>query len=89
MNILVVDDDPVVRRTLVAYVTSAGHQATVVSSSRDALDQVSSRLFDAALVDLYLGEESGLDLLSELLSACSWLRVVLTAGRETCASSAM
>lgn len=80
LAILVVDDEPTIRKTLSISLEAEGHQVTAVSNSKDALNEAGRRHFDLALVDLRLGTESGMDLITALRTACPWVKsVVITA----------
>ncbi len=68
MEILIVDDEPNIRRTLSLQLTGRGHRVRDAGSADEAKRAVGAHRFDLALVDLRLGTSSGLDLLS-------WLRV--------------
>jgi NtrC-family two-component system response regulator AlgB len=48
-----------------------------VSNFEDALSEASRRSFDAAFVDLRLGTANGLDLISPLLTATPWIKIVV------------
>ena len=71
LNILVVDDEPTIRKTLKISLEADGHRVTAVSNPQDALLTASQKIFELALVDLRLGTESGLDLIPKLNAACS------------------
>jgi NtrC-family two-component system response regulator AlgB len=77
LNILVVDDDSNIRKTLSYCLAAEGYTVIAVSNSADALDEAKRRSFDLAFVDLRLGEEDGMDLISLLGSASSWTKVVV------------
>lgn len=77
MNILVVDDEIGIRKTLAVALEAEGHQVVAVSNAQDALGEASRRLFDVALVDLRLGTASGLDLIPELLAQSQWLKIIV------------
>ena len=75
MNILVIDDDSSLRRTVRMSLELLGHRATEARDSTQALELLSRRPFDMALLDLRLGEELGLELLPRLLRLapdCTW-----------------
>ena len=63
LSILIVDDEPNIRKTLAMALEAEGHGVVAVSNFKDALAEASRRFFDLALVDLRLGTESGLDLI--------------------------
>jgi NtrC-family two-component system response regulator AlgB len=67
-DVLVVDDEPNIRRTLALQLQGRGHRVRTAGSIEEAKREVAGQRFDVALVDLRLGTGSGLDLLS-------WLRV--------------
>ena len=61
LAILIVDDEPNIRRVLSAGLESHGHKVVAVGNSRDALAEANQRSFDLAFVDLRLGTEDGID----------------------------
>ncbi|MCU0594847.1 MAG: sigma-54 dependent transcriptional regulator [Desulfobacterota bacterium] len=77
LNILVVDDDSNIRKTLSYCLAAEGYTVIAVSNSADALDEAKRRSFDLAFVDLRLGGEDGMELISLLGSASSWTKVVV------------
>src|SRR5689334_17811013 len=77
LRVLVVDDEPNIRKTLAASLESDGHAVVAVGNPGDAVVEAGKRAFDLALVDLRLGTASGLDLIPELLSRSPWTRVVV------------
>jgi NtrC-family two-component system response regulator AlgB len=77
LNILVVDDEANIRRTLSVCLESEGHRVTAVSNFRDALSESSQKSFDAAFVDLRLGSADGMDLIPRLLASTPWLKVII------------
>lgn len=77
MNLLVVDDETSLRRTLRLTLESMRHRVADVASGPPALAAVAQERFDLIFLDLRLGRESGLDLLPELLSAAPGVGVVV------------
>jgi NtrC-family two-component system response regulator AlgB len=77
MNVLIVDDELNIRKTLLIFFESEGHHAVAVSNADDALAETGQVSFDLALVDLRLGATSGLDLIPELLASSPWLKIVV------------
>jgi len=77
MNVLVVDDELNIRKTISIFFEAEGHSVTAVSNADDALSEVHRKSFDLALVDLRLGTSSGLDLIPKLLTATPWLKIVV------------
>lgn len=77
LNVLIVDDEANIRKTLSVCLESRGHRVTAVSNPRDARSETDRQVFDLSFVDLRLGTESGLDLIPTLLNACPWMKIVV------------
>jgi NtrC-family two-component system response regulator AlgB len=77
LQILIVDDEPNIRRTLALCLETAGHAVVAVSNPVDAAAETGRRVFDLAFVDLRLGTANGLDLIPVLLAAAPWLKIVV------------
>jgi NtrC-family two-component system response regulator AlgB len=77
LNILVVDDEANIRRTLSICLETDGHQVTAVSNPEDALSEAFHRTFDIAFIDLRLGVTSGLDLIPALLATTPWIKIIV------------
>ncbi len=69
MNLLVVEDDPAIGRSLQKGFTEAGHDCTWVKNGRQGLEHALSQRFDALVLDLLLPELPGLDVLRRLRAA--------------------
>ncbi|MCX5811667.1 MAG: sigma-54 dependent transcriptional regulator [Proteobacteria bacterium] len=77
LNILVVDDEINIRKTLSICLEAEGHRVVTVSSFEDALQETSRTSFDLAFIDLRLGVNDGLDLISPLLAATPWIKIIV------------
>jgi NtrC-family two-component system response regulator AlgB len=77
LNILVVDDEANIRKTLALCLETNGHRVTAVGSLKDAQEEAALQVFDLAFVDLRLGTDSGMDLISLLKAACPWIKIVV------------
>jgi DNA-binding NtrC family response regulator len=64
--ILVVDDEELIRETLVEYLSQEGFSVVACSSGEEALEQAGERRFDIALCDVHLPGLDGLELLDRL-----------------------
>ncbi|WP_342508594.1 response regulator transcription factor [Sporosarcina sp. FSL K6-2383] len=85
MKVVIVDDHPLVRKGLKSILTLDGSMEVLgeAANSREALELFSELKPELALVDLRLGNESGLDLITEAIrqgAACKF--VVLTSSTE-------
>src|ERR1700680_3830340 len=87
MDILLIDDEVSLRRTLRTTLESMGHVAAEAASREQALQQLQKQRFDAAFLDLRLGRESGMDLLPALLRAAPDLAVVVVTASATIGSA--
>jgi DNA-binding NtrC family response regulator len=65
--ILVVDDDPMVTSALKFFVEARGHRFAGASGVAEASRALASQPFDAVLLDLYLPDGDGLDVLDRCL----------------------
>jgi two-component system, NtrC family, response regulator AlgB len=77
MRILIVDDEKNIRRALAVALESMDHEVKTASNSALALAEVRAERFDAVLLDLRLSQESGLDVLDEILRIAPQAAVVL------------
>ena len=77
LRILIVDDEPSIRKTTRIAVESAGHAAAEAPSALRALKAIDEDAFDACFLDLKLGTDDGLQTLEKLLAAQPALAVVM------------
>jgi two-component system, NtrC family, response regulator AlgB len=83
LNILVVDDEINIRKTLTLCLEGVGHKVVAVSNSADAEVEAANRAFDMAFVDLRIGTEKGLDLLPRLQASSPWMKIVVITGHAS------
>jgi NtrC-family two-component system response regulator AlgB len=77
LNILIVDDEPNIRKTLAYCLVGEGHTVISVSNSADALEEARRKVFDIVFLDLRLGEENGMELIAVLLADSPWIKIVV------------
>jgi NtrC-family two-component system response regulator AlgB len=78
MRILVVDDERNIRNTFRLAIESFGHDVEMASNADSALQLLKAAGgFDVAFLDLKLSQESGLDLLSDMLGLSPRLTIVM------------
>src|SRR5262245_16927139 len=65
-EVLVVDDEPIIRETLAEYLMQEGFRVTACAAAEDALAQAAERRYDVALCDVQLPGMDGLRLLERL-----------------------
>lgn len=82
-SILIVDDEPNIRRMLGSLLRAEGFRTREAGSGRGALAEVLSEEPDAVLMDLYMADETGLDALPRLKEAAPDLPVVMMSGKAS------
>jgi len=66
MNLLVVEDDPIIGKSLRQGLIEAGHDCQWIKNGDEGLALAKSRQFDAVVLDILLPGASGLEILSSL-----------------------
>jgi len=66
MNLLVVEDDPVLGKALQRGLNEAGHQCEWVRNGRKGLEEARSQRFDAVVLDLMLPDLDGVEIMKSL-----------------------
>ena len=77
MRVLVVDDEKNIRRTFSLALESMDHEVSTAASGKDAIEQVKRANFDVVFLDLRLSQESGLDVLEEVVRTSPQIFVVM------------
>jgi len=67
MRVLIVDDEPSIRRTTRIAVESAGHAAVEAPNAARAMKAAEDEGFDVVFLDLKLGADDGLEVLNRLV----------------------
>src|SRR5256885_12533970 len=91
MDFLVIDDDKTFRDATCLLIEDEGHHAEAVGTGENGLRTLKDDEFDAALLDLNLGSENGLDVLQQIVKSYPDLPVVMftAQGNVTSAVEAM
>lgn len=77
MRALIVEDDPMIGRAVMAGLKNAGYATDWVRDGADGQAALSASAYDIALLDLALPRRNGLDILKSLRRAKSQLPVVI------------
>jgi sigma-B regulation protein RsbU (phosphoserine phosphatase) len=90
-SVLVVDDDIDLNRALTAQVRRAGHAVRSAFSGAEGLSQLAAQVPDAVLLDVQLGDMSGLDVLEVIRERYAGVIVILMTaqGSEDVAASGL
>ncbi len=83
MNFLVIDDDKMFRDATCMLIEDEGHYAQPAGSGEVALETLREDPYDAALLDVNLGQENGLDVLQQILKNQPMLPVVMFTAQGT------
>lgn len=76
-NILVVDDDRLIRNTLEAALSLNGFRVSLARNGREAIATANAQSFDAVISDIYMPEGDGLEVLRALRATQTTLPVIL------------
>lgn len=87
MNILLVEDDPVFARVLGRALAARGHRVIRAPDTHEALAAAQTAPPDAAVIDLRLGEASGLALIEPLRAAAPAARLLILTGYASIATA--
>ena len=87
LNILVVDDEKNIRKTLSYCLETEGHTVVAVANTQEALKEGRRCSFDIAFIDLRLEGENGMDLIPPLLAESPWLKIVVITANATIESA--
>jgi DNA-binding response OmpR family regulator len=80
-TVLVVEDDPAIRRGLVDSLQFAGYAVIACADGDDGLDSALSAQLDLAILDVVLPRRDGFEILREIRSARPALPVILVTAR--------
>lgn len=86
-HILVVEDEAVYQRTLYILMSEEGYQVTTAGSFEEARRVLGGQCVHLVLVDLFLPDKSGMDLLSFIRSQYPYTEVVVLTGHGSIESA--
>jgi two-component system response regulator RegA len=87
LTLLLIDDDPVFVRVLSRALTTRGFKVSTAENSAAALALCRTEQPRYAVLDLKLGDENGLGLISHLLALAPELRILLLTGYASIATA--
>ncbi len=80
-KLLLVEDDPSVRNTMVTCLELEGYDVDAVASTREAIDRLRSAAYPIVISDIYLDERTGIDVLRTARQQNPDCAVILMTGR--------
>ena len=87
IRILIVDDERTLRESCASVLQMDGYNVTLIGRGEEALETVKRRKFDIILVDLYMSQTSGMDILRSALESHRDTIVVVMTGNPSVTSS--
>ena len=79
-SILIVDDEPGVRSALSGVLRDEGYDVETVESGEACLNQLSNKIFDVVVLDIWLPGMDGLEILSRMRERKVKAQVVVISG---------
>ena len=80
LRVLVVDDDPMVRSVLCAYLSHAGHAPLSAGTMEEAFRTLKQRPFDVLVTDVLLPDGDGINILNDVAEHLPAVRLVAVTG---------
>ncbi len=87
IRILIVDDERTLRESCASVLRTEGYSVVLAGRGEEALEMVRRRQFDLVLVDLFMSQVSGMDLLNAALEMNRDCLVVVMTGNPSVTSS--
>jgi DNA-binding NtrC family response regulator len=82
-RLLIVEDDPGVRTTIVTFLEMEGYSVDAVSSTSEALNRLSQSAYPIVISDIYIDDRTGLDVLEAARRRDPDCSVILMTARGT------
>ena len=80
-KILIVDDEPIVCELLEAMASSLGIKAKSITRSLKVMDEVRNTFYNLVLLDVFMPERSGFELIPDIQKASSDTKIIIITGR--------
>jgi len=79
-KVLIVDDDPLIRRLISTILSLKGHQCEEANDGMEALEKFTKNPFDAVITDIRMPGMNGIELTRELLKLQPALPIIVMTG---------
>jgi DNA-binding NtrC family response regulator len=80
VRLLLIDDDPQLRRTLAIVLADAGHAVSTAENGRDGLRALRDGAFDLVITDIIMPEMEGMETIRELRHRMPDLKIIAISG---------
>ena len=87
MRVLIVDDERTLRESCASVLGAEGYQVATCSRGDEAVQKANRRIFDIALVDLYMSQVPGMEILKAILAAHPDTIVIMITGNPSVETS--
>jgi CheY-like chemotaxis protein len=87
-KVLVVDDDPAVRKSIDRVLTNKGYAVITAENGEEAMRKLSEEKYDLVYTDIRMPGMSGLDVAEQVKASKPWTPVVIITGYGTDAAQA-
>jgi len=77
MHLLIVDDEKNIRQLYAADLQDAGYEVETAEDTTTAVELLNRYTFDLVVLDIHMGNESGLDILQNIVQKKKGLPVIL------------
>lgn len=83
LEIMLIDDEPIVGKRLRPALEKVGYQVEVYEDGREALERFHQKHFDIVVTDVRMQEVDGIEVLEEVLKHAKQTRVIIITGYAT------
>jgi len=83
LQVMVLDDEPIVGKRLKPALEKSGFDVEVFEDSQKALNRLNDKEFDIVVTDLRMEEVDGIQVLEHIMEKCKDTRVILITGYAT------
>ena len=83
LQVMILDDEPIVGKRLKPTLTKAGFEVEFFENPREALSRLGEKEFDIVVTDLRMEEVDGIHVLEHIMERCKNTRVILITGYAT------
>lgn len=83
MNVLIVEDDVSIAQSIEQFIMTLGHNCEVTDTGKEALDKFIKDSFDLVLLDIFLPDAKGYELIPKFKERCPRIDIVTMTGHNS------